>query len=201
MLICNAIDWRAEVAKHEVLAKAARPMWKNITGCPVLWNKMKVNGRKKGRTIGLRNKWDNWVNKSCGVVCAEAAYPLFFFSGLLSPCFKFTETVEWIMCWMDLELIYCFFLRAPLSHLHENMPLPRWNDLIGRLKTNRLTVTLKMWLRAFISLMPIDFHTCRNKRQTLRACYANVKILISPLLSFILKWSAKTWPNICGENL
>lgn len=46
-LICDAIDWRVEAAKHETLAKAAKSMWKTFTGCPALWNKMKVYGERR----------------------------------------------------------------------------------------------------------------------------------------------------------
>lgn len=52
-LICNTIDWRVEVAKHETMAKVAKLMRKTITGCPALWNKTKVYVRNKGSTKTL----------------------------------------------------------------------------------------------------------------------------------------------------
>lgn len=46
----------------------------------VLWNKM-VDGRKKGENNRFKKQVENWVNYC--VVCAEAAYPVFFCKGYL----------------------------------------------------------------------------------------------------------------------
>lgn len=68
-LISNATDWKVAVAKHETLVKAAKPARKTTTGCSALWNKMKVNGRKKGKYNRFKKQeGKTGNNKFCGGV-------------------------------------------------------------------------------------------------------------------------------------